>query len=244
VAAYTGSLIAQAIEAHGGLGCWHKLKRAGAHCVMSGDLWGAKAVAGILTNFQYQFDLHRQRGTFPRFLQPDLYATFTADCVRIENTEGTVLEELQDPSASLEGQTLQTEWSKLQLIYFVGYAIWNYLTVPFCFLMPGFEIEELEPVQHGAQILRRLSVIFPEGFARHTKQQNYYFGLDGLLVRIDYVAEPVTKETVMAHYITEHNVFSGITVGTRQQIYVMNPDGGHTPDSMLYALDVKGVVFS
>src|ERR1700677_688504 len=196
MAVSTGTLLAQAVEAHGGLARWKKLQRVDAHCLVNGDVWGAKAVAGILTNFHYRFDLHQQQGMFPNFSQPDLSATFRADCVRIEKADGTVLEELPNPGASLEGQTLQTTWNKLQLIYFVGYAIWSYLTAPFCFLMPGFEIEELEPVQQGTQTLRRLRVTFPDGFARHTKTQTYYFGSDGLLVRHDYVAEPVTKDAV------------------------------------------------
>jgi hypothetical protein len=58
------------------------------------------------------------------------------------------------------------------------------------------------------------------------------------------VAEPVTKDAVATHYITDNEVFSGITLGTRQRIYVMNPDGGYAPEPLLVALDIEEVVFS
>lgn len=238
------SLLADAIEAHGGLSRWNQLKSADFHCLVNGDVWTVKAVPGILTNFHYQIDLHEQQGCFPKFMGSDQRATFAASRVAIETSKGAVVEELLQPRVSLEGQTLQTTWSKLQLIYFVGYAIWSYVTAPFCFAMPGFATEELDPWQQGDETWRRLKVTFPEYLARHAREQTYYFGDDGLLRRHDYVAEAVTKDGVATHYITDNRQFSGITIGTRQRIYVLNPDGGHSPEPLLVSLDIEEVSFS
>jgi hypothetical protein len=239
------SLLVDAIEAHGGLARWNQLKSADIHCLVNGVVWTVKAVPGILTNFHYQIDLHEQRGTFPNFMSLDQRATFEARRVAIETTDGTVVEELLQPGASLEGQTLQSTWSRLQLIYFVGYAIWSYATAPFSFAMPGFATEELDPPwQEGDETWRRLKVTFPDYLARHAKEQTYYFGEDGLLRRHDYVAEPVTKDAVATHYITDNKDFLGITLGTRQRIYVLNPDGGHTPEPLLVSLDIEELVFT
>jgi hypothetical protein len=125
------SLLDDAIEAHGGLGRWTQLKSADFHCLVNGDVWALKAVPGILTNFHYQIDLHEQRGSFPNFMRSDQRATFEANRVAIETPTGAVVDELLQPRVSLEGQTLETTWSKLQLIYFVGYAIWSYVTARF-----------------------------------------------------------------------------------------------------------------
>jgi hypothetical protein len=118
------------------------------------------------------------------------------------------------------------------------------MTAPFCFAMPGFATEELEPWQQGDETWRRLKVTFPEYLARHAKEQTYYFGDDGLLRRHDYVAEAVTKDSVATHYITDNKQFSGITIGARQRIYVLNPDGGHSPEPLLVSLDIEEVSFS
>jgi hypothetical protein len=238
------SLLAEALDAHGGLGRWNQLKSADVHCLVNGDVWTVKAVPGILTNFHYQIDLHEQRGCFPKFMRSDQRATFAASRVAIETSKGAVVEELLQPRVSLEGQTLQTTWSKLQLIYFVGYAIWSYMTAPFCFAMPGFATEELDPWQQGDETWRRLKVTFPEYLARHAREQTYYFGDDGLLRRHDYVAEAVAKDSVATHYITDNMQFAGITIGTRQRIYVLNPDGGHSAEPLLVSLDIEEVSFS
>jgi hypothetical protein len=109
--------------------------------------------------------------------------------------------------------------------------------------MQGFATEELDPWQQGDETWRRLKVTFPEYLARHAREQIYYFGEDGLLKRHDYVAEPVTKDGVATHYITDNKEFSGITIGTRQRIYVLNPDGGHAAEPLLVSLDIEEVSF-
>ena len=40
---------------------------------------------------------------------------------------------------------MHTPWDVLQLAYFIGYAMWNYLTTPFLFTYPGVEAREIEP---------------------------------------------------------------------------------------------------
>jgi hypothetical protein len=237
------SLLDDAIEAHGGLKRWNQLQAADLHCLVNGVVWTLKAVPGILTNFHYEIDLHEQRGIFPTFPRSDQHATFDATRVAIETDAGAVVEELLQPRVSLEGQTLETTWSQLQLIYFVGYAIWSYATAPFCFAMPGFATEELDPWRQGKETWRRLKVTFPEHLARHAREQIYYFGEDGLLRRHDYVAEAVTKDSVATHYIADNKQFSGITIGTRQRIYVLNPDGGYAPEPLLVSLDIEEVSF-
>jgi len=238
------SLLTDAIEAHGGLARWNQLQSADFHCLVNGDVWSVKGVSGILTNFHYQIDLHKQRGRFPNFMRPDQRATFQADRVAIETNAGRVVDELLSPGVSLEGQTLQSGWTRLQLIYFVGYAIWSYMTVPFCFAMPGFETEEIEPSMVEDETWRRLKVTFPDYLARHAKEQTYYFGGDGILRRHDYVSEPVSKDSVATHYITDNKEFSGITIGTRQRIYVLNPNGEHSPEPLLVSLDIEQASFS
>jgi hypothetical protein len=238
------SLLDDAIEAHGGLDRWNQLRSADVHCLVNGVVWTLKGVPGILTDFHYQIDLHQQRGSVPNFMGPDQRATFQADRVAIEKIDGTVVDELLQPRVSLEGQSLQSTWNTLQLIYFVGYAIWTYMTTPFCFTMPGFATEELDPWQQGNETWRRLKVTFPAHLAQHAKEQTYYFGSDGLLRRHDYVAEPVTKERTATHYITDNKEFGGITIGTRQRVYVLNPDGGYSPEPLLVSLDVAEVSFT
>jgi len=45
--------------------------------------------------------------------------------------------------ASFAGHVLNTPWDPLQLAYFIGYAIWTYLTTSFLMAMPGVEVDEI-----------------------------------------------------------------------------------------------------
>ena len=237
-------LLQEALEAHGGIDRWNQFQHADIHALVGGIIWAVKGVPGILTDFHYEIDLHAQRGTFPNFVKPGQHATFQADRVAIETDDGTVVEELVNPRDSLRGQTLQTPWSTLQLIYFAGYAMWTYMTTPFCFTMPGFAAEEIDPSLQGNETWRRLKVTFPDYLARHSREQIYYLGPDGLVRRNDYVAEAISMESAAAHVIHDNKEFSGITIGTRRRVYALNPDGSYNLQPILVAIDVEDISFS
>jgi hypothetical protein len=40
--------------------------------------------------------------------------------------------------------------------------MWTYLTQPFLYAYPGFEVEEIEPWEEHGELLRRLKVRFPK----------------------------------------------------------------------------------
>jgi hypothetical protein len=57
---------------------------------------------------------------------------------------------------SFAGHTLETQWTTLQLAYFVGTAMWTYLTQPFTFALPGFESTEHPRRQVARRTTHRL----------------------------------------------------------------------------------------
>ena len=76
---------------------------------------------------------------------PDNRWIFTTDRVWIERRDGTILEARDNPRAAFDGHKRTTPWDRLHLLYFIGYAMWNYITVPFLFSWDGFVVRELEP---------------------------------------------------------------------------------------------------
>jgi hypothetical protein len=68
----------------------------------------------------------------------------------VETTEGAVVAERASPRAAFAGHTLETQWDDLHFIYFASYAMWTYLTVPFCLTQAGFGAAEIEPWQEHA----------------------------------------------------------------------------------------------
>jgi hypothetical protein len=99
--------------------------------------------------------------------EPTPASAFTPEQVAIETGDSAVLEALHQPRASFAGHAAETPWSSLQLAYFVGTAMWTYLTQPFTFTLPGFQTAELEPWDEAGQHWRRLRVTWPSYLARH-----------------------------------------------------------------------------
>lgn len=236
-------LLALTIEAHGGLARWNELKTLSAHLTQGGILWGLKGHAGLLDEVNVTIDLHRPWTSHAPFGAPDRRTAVTPDRVAIETTSGTLVAELAAPRASFAGFGLETPWSEAQLAYFVGYAMWNYLTAPFSFALPGFEVAELGPWEEAGQTLRRLQVTFPASVATHNRVQTFYIADSGLLWRHDYNVD-INGGTPAVHYFSGHVTVAGITLPTQHFIYLRNEDLGHSPEPLVVSIALSNIVFS
>ncbi|KAK4505754.1 hypothetical protein PRZ48_003719 [Zasmidium cellare] len=135
---------------------------------------------------------------------------FTPKRVWIENAKGELLEELNDPRESCEGHVLTTKWNDLQLCYFLSYAMYNYLTMPWLFTRPDFSTTELPPhiEANHPDPTRPLLVTHPTDFPTHTRTQTFYFGAkDSLLKRFDYEVDIFGG--VAAHYVFDYKRVKG-----------------------------------
>jgi hypothetical protein len=231
------------IEAHGGLERWNRLSSMSAHLSQGGVLWAMKGKAGMLDEVDVAIGLHRQWTSHTPFGAAGLHTSVTPERAAIGTADGTVLAEMAQPRASFAGFGLDTPWSDLQLAYFVGYAMWNYLTLPFAFALPGFEFDELAPWTEDGQTLRRLRVRFPSSLATHCPVQTFYVSADGMLVRHDYDVD-INGGTPAVHYFHDYATVDGISLPTRHLIYVRDADQGHQPEPVVVSIMVSNVKFS
>jgi hypothetical protein len=107
----------------------------------------------------------------------DQRTDFTANRVAIEKIDGTVVKERLRPSEHAEGKAVDAPWDALDRAYFNGYALWTYLTTPFHFAMPGFDVEEIAPWHEHDELWRGLRVTYPPDIASHSRQRDFYFWL-------------------------------------------------------------------
>lgn len=175
-----------AMDAHGGLDQWRKLKTVSARLLQDGVLWKLKGQDGILHDVHLTVDLRKEWASHRPFGQPDRHTSFQPDRVAIEASSGDVVEERFNPRESFKGHVLDTPWDSLQLAYFAGYAMWTYVNTPFLFAPPGVETDEIRPWQENGETWRRLKVTFPASIATHSSDQTFYFDRQGLLKRHDY----------------------------------------------------------
>lgn len=236
------TLIEQILEAHGGLARWKSHDRLSAHLSQGGILWPLKGYGGMLDEVDVEIDLKRQWTSHAPFGAPDRRTAVTPRRAAIETAEGIVLDALDDPRASFAGFGLETPWSELQLAYFVGYAMWNYLTLPFAFAEPGFGVEELPAWEENGDRWHRLRVTYPDAIATHSRVQTFYVGADFRLRRHDYDVD-INGGTPAVHYFSDYATVDGVNLPTRHLIYVRNPDGSHAAEPLVVSIVVSDVRF-
>jgi hypothetical protein len=236
-------LLETVIEAHGGLERWTQLDAVSVRLVQGGALWGLKGQPGVLDEVFVRASLHQERESHHPFGAPDRRSAFTPERVAIETTKGEVVEALEQPRASFAGHTLETPWTRLQLAYFVGTAMWTYLTQPFTFALPGFETTELDPWQEAGEEWRRLHVVWPSYLATHSTGQTLYVGKDGLFRRHDYDVE-IAGGAGGAHFMSDYRQVAGIMIPTSHRIFPRQPDGQALSESLLVSIDVSELAFT
>jgi hypothetical protein len=236
-------LLDHIIEAHGGMARWNGFTTLDAHLSQGGVLWPLKNKGGMLDEVDIRIQLHRPWTSHHPFGATQRRTAVTPARVAIEGADGALLEEVLEPRASFAGHQLDTPWSDPQLAYFVGYAIWNYFTMPFTLAMPGFAVEELPAWREGEQTWRRLQVTFPPHLATHCPVQTFYFSDDGLLRRHDYEVD-IAGAAPAVHYLSHHVTVQGITLPTRHRIYVRDADGGHQDEPLVVSIDASAIVLA
>jgi hypothetical protein len=238
-------LLDRAIAAHGGMPRWEQVQTCTAHLTVTGPLLAMKGVSGLLGQpggeLWFRAATHAQRVTISPFEPTGRRGVFAPDRTAIETDDGHLIEERPNPRAHFTGHTRQTPWDDLDLLYFVGYAGWNYLTTPFLLARPDVTVAEGQPWPEVGQTWRSLRVVFPASIATHSKEQVFYFDDRGLLRRIDYAAE-IAGSVPAAHYADEYREFGGIMVPTRRRVFARRPDGRPDRTKLSFAIDLIGEV--
>src|SRR5260370_29605768 len=116
-------LVETVVEARGGLERWSLLETVSARLVQGGARWALKGQQGALDDVVVMASLHEERVSYHPFGAPDRRSAYTPERVAIETDNGDVVEALEQPRASFAGHPLETQWTTLQLAYFVGTAM-------------------------------------------------------------------------------------------------------------------------
>jgi hypothetical protein len=220
-------LLTRALEAHGGLSRWREIEAFQLKVSIGGGLWRLKGLPDGLRDVTLRIQAHRPIVTITPFGGEARTGHFTPDRVWVEDANSGVVEERATPRASFAGHVLTTPWDKLQELYFVSYALWNYLATPFVFTEPGFETREIGPHEENGETWHRLLVKYPPSIPTHCAEQVLYFNAQGLLQRMDYSVDVVGDMVAGAasHYCFDHTPFGGIVIPTLRRAVSRTPKG-------------------
>lgn len=236
-------LLAFAIEAHGGIERWNSFTKLRAELSLRGAIWDFKQVPGLLLDKIFELDTHVERLSISPFGAPNQRTVFVPGRLTVENLDGTVIEQRDDPEAPFMSQIFSDPWDPLQVAFFSSEALWTYLTSPFLYTYPGFESEEIEPWHENGEEWRRLKVTFPDHIVSHTKTQITHFGPDGLMRRHDYTVD-ILHGNPGANYTLDYKEFQGIKMPTKRRIYAYDDAMQKVPEPLLVALDFGQLTFS
>ena len=220
------SLLDRAVDAHGGMEHWRKLRRLDVRLSVSGALFQIKGHPEGLHDVVMHIDPQRPALTICPFGRPDCRGHFTPDRVWIEDREDHIIEERANPRGSFAGHVLNTRWDKMHMLYFIGYALWNDFIIPFPFLLtqPDVDVSEIGSYEEHGETWQRLQVRFPSTIPTHNAEQVFYFNEKGLLQRLDYANEVAGGGTA-SHYCFDHASFSGLVFPTLRRVVSRTPTG-------------------
>jgi hypothetical protein len=214
------------LDAHGGLSRWSDVSTLTAKVTVGGPFWKLRGFPDALLDEAVTIATRREYVLFTPWLAAGISLTFDAEPERVtlRGARGQVIRRLVNPRPTYAGYDPSSPWDALQLGYFLGYAMWNYLTVPFLLTYPGVHVREIDPRPEDGQTWRRLLVTFPPAIATHSAEQICYFGDDGMLRRLDYSVD-INAGARIADYAEGYKTFAGLAFPTRHILYGRHLDG-------------------
>jgi hypothetical protein len=232
-------LLNLAVEAHGGLARWNKLKSVKVAASITGAIWFVKSKGDALKDVVMTIDTKRER-MVTDFPGQDKRSTFEPNRIVMETADGTLVESRNNPEESFKGQQRETPWDDIDVAYFCGEALWTYLNTPFLYTREGFKTEEIPSIQAGGETWRRLKITFPDNVKSHTREQISCFGPDGLLRRHDYTVDILGGATGL-NYASAYRDVDGIIVPTKRRIYAYEGDYQIVKEPLLVSIDMAEI---
>lgn len=217
-------LLDLAIAAHGGIEAWQRLRCLEIDLTIGGNILALRWKSPRPRPLSLLIDTGRVRATLRPFPKEGMRGVLEGNSVTIETESGAVTARRVMPGGAKARRGWI--WDDLDLLYFLGYALWNYSVTPFVFTWPGFQCAETEPWRESdGSLWRRLQVTYPADIPTHSRQQTFYFDKNGLLRRLDYTAEVFGSFARAAHYCYDHKVFDGLVFPTHRMVFTRGRSG-------------------
>jgi hypothetical protein len=230
------ALAEKMIAAHGGIAAWERADAITLHMRGGGLLLVSKRQPRTMRHVEVTVSTTGQRTVIRPYPRAGHVGVFESGSVRIETESGELVERRADPRPLFRKLRRQLRWDELDLLYFSGYALWNYVSVPFVLLREGYELETKDD--------RTLVVTFPEGVHTHCRRQRFRLDDRGLLRQHLYTAEPVGRWARSVHVASEHKESGGLVFPTKRRVYPRGLGGVRIPFPVLVRIDIDGVEIS
>jgi hypothetical protein len=219
-------LLDKVIAAHGGKERWEKVASLFLYLDVKPNILATRLKSPKTRSLKVEVNAQKVECILSLFPQTAQRGIFTNEYVQIEKDDGTLVIK-KSLKELFSGKTqLPLIWEDLHILYFFGYAFWNYSMTPYFFCWPGFQLEEIGTwKEKNGDTWYKLAVDFPGNITTHCPKQVFYFNDKGLLCRLDYTAEIFGSFARGAHYCWQHREFDGLIFPTRRKVFWRMPNG-------------------
>jgi hypothetical protein len=213
-------ILARACEHYGGVEAWNALRKI---TLLPGRLNGLLPwMKGVGKTFPlptaFEIRPHLAWTRFVGYPDPEHAGIFENGAVRIERmADDLVVAKSENHRLSFRGTARARRWQPLDALYFFGYALAHYHSLPFT-LSQGRLIGVRTSGRDGSQC-DVLDVELPAELHTHSRRQQFYFDRQGLLVRHDYHAQIVGLLARAAHYWNQPARFNGFPISLDRHVF-------------------------
>lgn len=213
-------LLDQVTRAHGGLERWRQVESIQVTLNIFGPILITRFKSPWLSNITACIYADRPYVSFHDFPEQGMTSIFDGYDVYIFDQQDQIMAERDFRLKQNRKLKPRLLWDHLDLVYFLGYALWNYICSPFIFHNEQFACAQGKDwLEQDGSRLATLHVTFPSSIPSHCKQQVFYFNQDGLLRRNDYTCEVFSPVAIGAHYCNQHQTVEGLVFPTRRTVF-------------------------
>jgi hypothetical protein len=210
----SSSVLRRALDVHGGVDAWSQVERIEARLSSWGLAFSSHMRPRDLLGLGVSMSPHDRRVEFRGYGGPDRIGVWSARRVELRGEDGRLIVGRDDPRKNFSRVSRTAYWDRLDLLYFAGYAVWNYLSFPFVLIESGVVVEENGEADGG----KVLTATFPPGFPTHSRQQRFRLDDDGLLLRHDYAAHVISRWATAANICLESATSGPFRFYTRRKV--------------------------
>jgi hypothetical protein len=199
------------LDAYGGEARWRASEAVEARLTIGGLLFRWKRRGeGRWPSVQIRVETGGPRTRFDPIDRAGNVAVLDGHAVRIERPDGSIVEERANARPNPYGRNL-VSWDTVEIGYFFGYTMWNYLALPALLLRDDISWREASSDTLEAE--------FPPHLPTHSRVQRFHTDpATGRLRQHDYTAGPFGAWAKAAHMITEHREFDGLTAPSKRRV--------------------------
>jgi len=202
----------RALNAYGGAAAWSNATTVESTVTVDGPLFQTKG-AGIPPHANITVDVRRPHTVINPVDESGDIGVLDGFSVMIVSSRGKILEQRADAREHLQNASLTTNWDRLNLVYFLGYAFWGYYTLPYELTRTDIEWTELHDGVLQADYGTNLPV--------HSRIQRFWFDrTSGLLRRNDYTPVAAARDARAANVVLEHAVSNGIPFTSKRRVKI------------------------